>query len=426
MLTYTETLDFLYQQLPYFSRDGIVAYSGKLDTIIRFCEALGQPQNTFHTIHVAGTNGKGSSSHMLASILHEAGYSVGLYTSPHLRDFRERIRINGIGIEKEFVVDFVASNVSIIKELKPSFFELTVAMAYAYFASQKVHTAVIEVGVGGRLDSTNIITPQLSLITNISYDHMNILGKTLPEIAKEKAGIIKKNVPCVLSEYHTEIVSVIEEIAAFNNSILTIAENKYPITAIHQNELDTLQLTLDNQCITSNLTGDYQINNIRGVYTAARILQENPIYSNINTQTIQQGIANVTTNFPLHGRFEKIQENPIVIADIAHNEAGMGVLLKMIHTLDYTHLHIVIGMVADKDYSKVLTLLPTQAIYYFCQAGLARALDKSILQQEAQKYNLQGKVYTSVQMALQAAKNAAHTSQDIILVTGSNFVVAEI
>lgn len=410
-----------------FTRIGAVAFKKDLHNTIALCENLGNPQNTFKTIHVGGTNGKGSTSHMLAAIFQQAGYKTGLYTSPHLKDFRERIRINGEMISENFVTDFVNQQRNIIDDLSPSFFEATVAMAFSYFAEEKVDIAIIEVGLGGRLDSTNIITPELSVITNISLDHTNILGDTLAEIAAEKAGIIKPGIPVVIGERQEELASIFIKKAAETGSDIIFADqelytdhtsrgNEYLSTSVYKKEMPVYKnLELD-------LSGFYQLKNVLTVLQAIDILKLKGY--DIAEHHIYNALKNVKTLTGLQGRWQKLAEQPLVICDTGHNIAGINEVIQNIGKTAYAQLHMVIGMVKDKDISGVLALLPVDAIYYFCQPQLERALPAANLAAEAKKYQLNGQVYSSVDEAVQAAKNKA-TAKDLIFIGGSTFVVAE-
>jgi len=372
-VTYRQTLDWMFVQLPVYQQKGKKAYKAKLDGIKAFASHLNNPQKQFKSIHVAGTNGKGSSSHMLASILQEAGYKVGLYTSPHLKDFRERIRINGKPIRKHKVVEFIATHKSFLIGKQLSFFELTVGMAFDYFSEKQVDIAIIEVGLGGRLDSTNIITPEVSLITNIGYDHTDILGNTLPEIAYEKAGIIKKGVPVVVSEHQPEVASVFED--------------------------------------KSN----------KGVLATLDLLKGFPI-SNIH---LEEGLLNVSINTGLMGRWQLLSENPKTICDTAHNKDGLALVLNQLKGEKFSKLHIVLGFVKEKDLDSVLSLFPEKAQYYFCKPDIVRGLEASLLQKKALDFKLKGAIYASVKEAYDAAKVNASAS-DFIYIGGSTFVVAEV
>ncbi|MBW8687691.1 bifunctional folylpolyglutamate synthase/dihydrofolate synthase [Chitinophaga rhizophila] len=427
-MNYQETVDYLYQQLPMFTRVGASALKKDLHNTLELCKQLGDPQHKFKSIHVAGTNGKGSTSHMLAAIFQQAGYKTGLYTSPHLLDFRERIRINGEMISKEFVVAFIEQMKPTIESLEPSFFELTVAMAYQYFVLEQVDIAIIEVGLGGRLDSTNVITPELSLITNISYDHMHILGNTLPEIAAEKAGIIKENVPVVISQTQSEIESVFIDKAAFLGAPIHFADQEW---LLQETDFTAGRLSLgiqhthsgDMTRIHTDLTGQYQMKNIMGVLSAVKILQQ--AGWELPEQTVLTALSHVKKLTGLRGRWEIISHDPVTIFDVGHNEAGITEIVQQLQHMVYRHLHIVTGFVKDKEVAKVLPLFPAAATYYFCKAQLPRAMDQEELAELGKQHGLRGHAYASVQQAYQAARQQAH-KEDVILVCGSFFVVAEV
>jgi len=424
---YQSTLDYLYARLPMFTRIGAAAYKADLNNTIALCSALANPQNNFKTIHIAGTNGKGSVSHFMSSILQEAGYKTGLYTSPHLLDFRERIKINGQMVSKDFVIQFTKKIKPLIEKIEPSFFEVTVAMAFEYFAKQKVDIAVIETGLGGRLDSTNIINPILSIITNISYDHQNLLGNTLQEIAGEKAGIIKEKTPVVIGKTQPEIKAVFDNKAKEKNADIYFADEYYsPLDIKYKNGLLETEYT-DKQKnkiihLKSALVGKYQEENIITVLKSSEILNSEGF--SLTDSIIQNGIENVLKNTGFMGRWQVLQNNPLVVCDIAHNEAGLRVVFEQAQSLKYSTLHIVFGMVKDKDVSKAITLLPKNATYYFCQPALPRALEVNSLYTFAKEDGLQGSAHDTVKKALDAAIAKA-IPDDFILITGSAFVVAE-
>lgn len=402
-MTYKETLDWMFSQLPMYQQKGIVALNAKLDNIIHFSSYLGNPEQKFKSIHVAGTNGKGSSSHMLASILQEAGYKVGLYTSPHLKDFRERIKINGQMVDKGFVKDFIADHRAFLEYHKLSFFEMTVGMAFTYFAKEQVNVAVVEVGLGGRLDSTNIITPEVSLITNIGLDHTHILGDTLEKIALEKAGIIKPGIPVVISERQPETETIFTLIARQLRSKIVFAD------------------TLDRLEYTTDLLGDYQQNNMRGVMATIKQLE----HFDVPERAISEGLKNVVANTGLMGRWQILQQNPLVVCDTAHNKEGLQWVISQIAKQPYQKLHIVLGFVSDKDVKGVLALFPKDALYYFVRPNISRGMDVDSLQKLADSEGLLGKTYKSVKKGLKKAlANAA--KDDMIYVGGSTFVVAEV
>lgn len=426
-MTYQKTLDFLYSKLPMFTRVGAVAFKKDLHNTLALCEALGNPHQKFKSLHIGGTNGKGSTSHMLAAVLQEAGYKTGLYTSPHLKDFRERIRVNGKMAPKAFVQDFVKGQKQLIETIEPSFFEATVAMAFDYFAQEKVDIAVIEVGLGGRLDSTNIITPELSVITNISLDHTNILGDTLPEIAFEKAGIIKKNIPVVIGETHEESQPVFVKKAKAENAPIYFAANLLHLKNVHRKGAYLLVDVLEgNNCIfpqlALDLTGTYQLKNVLTVIES--ILQLRKQGYSIADQVVYSALKNVKKLTGLQGRWQTVSKNPLVICDTGHNKAGLTEVVQNIKNTPHDQLHIVIGMVKDKDISGVLALLPKNASYYFCQPQLERALAANELAQQAAEFGLKGKTYASVAEALASAKQNAKP-KDLVFVGGSTFVVAE-
>lgn len=427
-MNYDQTIDYLYSRLPMFTRIGAAAFKKDLTNTIILCAELGEPQHKFKSIHVGGTNGKGSTSHMIASILQEQGYKTGLYTSPHLKDFRERIRINGKMISKTQVVQFIKKNKKTIEKIEPSFFEATVAMAFDYFAKEKVDVAVIEVGLGGRLDSTNIIQPEISVITNISLDHTNMLGNTLEEIAFEKAGIIKKNTPVVIGETQENSKTVFLRKAEEMNAPIIFADQDLKVSNIQlKNSFLTLNASLENGTkelsIKSDLTGLYQPKNITTVLETIKILNDKNIFS-ISDENILAGLKKVKINTKLMGRWQTINKKPLTICDTGHNEAGISEVIKNIESIKYKNLHIVFGMVKDKDITKVLALLPKNATYYFCQPNLERALNAQELKNQAASFNLIGNCYKSVTEAKQMAQNIAK-EDDLIYIGGSTFVVAE-
>ena len=403
-MTYKETLDWMFAQLPMYQNKGKVAFNSKLDGITLFASHLGNPHTNFKSIHVAGTNGKGSSSHLLASVLQEAGYKVGLYTSPHLKDFRERIRINGKKINKDWVVDFIENNSSFFEQHKLSFFEMTVGMAFSYFDKESVDIAIIEVGLGGRLDSTNIIHPEVSLITNIGLDHTDILGDTIPEIAREKAGIIKPNTPVVISEFNEETAPIFKKVAnKMNSKILFADSGNY------------------NSDYEIGLLGSYQKRNIKGVLGTLNLLKG----FEIREEDKVNGFKNVVKNTGLMGRWQKIGDQPTVICDTAHNKDGLSYVLEQLKKQEFDTLHIVIGVVKDKNITDILPLFPKNAVYYFCKPKIFRGLDENILARQFYDLNFKGEIYKSVNKAFKTAKKQAKKS-DLIYVGGSNFVVAEV
>lgn len=435
-MSYQDTIDYLYSRLPMFSRIGAAAIKNDLNNTNAICTFLGNPQHKFKTIHVAGTNGKGSTSHMLASIFQEAGYTTGLYTSPHLYDFRERIKVNGEMCNKEFVTHFTNKVKGLIEKIEPSFFEITVGMAFDYFAQQKCDIAIIETGLGGRLDSTNVIQPVLSIITNIGWDHMALLGNTLPKIAAEKAGIIKQDTPIVISEVIAETKKVFEQKANAVNAPIFFAEAFLTSTHFQNNwnsslfEFNQPQIHLlddplfqKNFTIECDLPGKYQSKNLKGVLVATQLLAT--MGWKLTASKIVKALMNVKKNTGLYGRWECIQENPKLVLDVAHNEPGMIELLEQLAGIHYQQLHIITGMVKDKDIDAVLNLLPIDATYYFTQSHIPRAFPANELSEKAAALNRKGDYFDDVNEAIvQANKNA--NPQDLILVIGSVFLVAEV
>jgi len=401
--TYKETLDWMFTQLPVYQHKGRVAFNGKLDNILSFSAYLGNPETKFKSIHVAGTNGKGSSSHMLASILQEAGYKVGLYTSPHLKDFRERIKIDGKTIGKKQVVSFINKNKAFLEKNKLSFFEMTVGMAFDCFAQKEVDIAVVEVGLGGRLDSTNIITPEISLITNIGMDHLDMLGDTLVKIANEKAGIIKENVPVVISEYQEEIAETFKSHAKSKNAKLIFADQ---------------EILKDYK---SALLGNYQSKNIKGVVAVLKELKN----FTVKKKHIKLGLKKVVENTGLLGRWQILNKKPMIVCDTAHNKEGLSYVIQQLEQQEFKQLHIVLGFVKDKDLDVILPLFPKSASYYFCRPNIMRGLEVDVLVEKANDHGLLGDSYDSVQEALKVAGKRASKS-DFIFVGGSSFTVAEV
>ena len=431
-MTYQQTIDYLYAQLPMYSRIGAAAYKEDLHNTIALCNAIDNPQSKFRSIHIAGTNGKGSTSHMLAAILQQAGYKTGLYTSPHLKDFRERIKINGEMVSEAFVIDFVERTRTIAEAIQPSFFELTVAMAFDYFEKEKIDIAVIETGLGGRLDSTNIISPVLSVITNIGYDHMDILGNTLEKIAGEKAGIIKPGVPVVVGEYLPETKDIFLQKAKECNAPIHFAADEYSVSNIlYDVQLLKCDVTDTKQDITEtfelDLNGLYQAKNIRTVLCAEGILMQ--LGFNIKNEAEKKALKNVKKLTGLYGRWDVISHEPTLVLDVAHNEDGIKQLLQQLSVVIpqdlATGLHFIIGMVKDKDVTKVLSLLPKNASYYFCNAHIDRALPSSALQEKAKAFDLHGSAFDDVNDAIKTARQHAAPT-DMILVCGSVFLVAEV
>jgi dihydrofolate synthase/folylpolyglutamate synthase len=412
-----------------FQRIGSAAYKDNLDNTIAICKLLNNPENKFKSIHVAGTNGKGSTSHMLASILQSAGYRVGLYTSPHLKDFRERIKINGEIIPEGYVIDFVSTYKTDFEKIQLSFFEMTVGLAFDYFANSNIDIAVVEVGLGGRLDSTNVITPELSIITNISFDHTALLGNTLEKIAIEKAGIIKKEIPIVIGETHPETKTVFETKA--KDSSITFADQLFEAKNIRQVNSLTTFLEMDIfkngelylEKLQSELLGEYQQKNIPTVLTAIELLTKKGF--SITEQHIRNGIKAAVQQTGLLGRWQILSTAPLTIADTGHNEAGIKEVLNQIQSTPHQQLHFVIGMVNDKDITTILKMLPKNAIYYFCKAAIPRALAAKELADQANSIGLEGSTFNTVMEALTAAQNAAKQN-DLVFVGGSTFTVAEV
>ena len=411
-----------------YQRIGGAAYKVGLDNTIALLGLLGNPHLNFKSVHVAGTNGKGSTSHMLASIFQEAGYKTGLYTSPHLRDFRERIRINGEMISEEHVVDFIAKYKEAFETMGLSFFEMTVGMAFDYFASEKVDIAIVEVGMGGRLDSTNLITPELSVITNIGLDHVQFLGDTLEKIAGEKAGIIKNGIPVVIGETQPETHQVFEDKASACHSPIYFADQIFDCDKIHIESLTKQEYDIWKnselylEACEIPLMGNYQKKNLTTVMCAADLLRKK---FDLSDDDLRDGIANVVRNTHLMGRWQVLDTDPLTIADTGHNVDGIREVVSQLAEATYAKLHFVIGMVNDKDIDHVLQLLPHNCEYYFCKANIPRGLDANILAEKAFELGLRGKVYDSVRDAYQSAVNAANFD-DIVFVGGSNFIVAEV
>src|SRR6478609_5778530 len=398
-MDYQQTIDYLYDTLPMFSRLGSAAFKKDLHNTRLLCEHLGNPQDQFKSIHVAGTNGKGSTSHMLAAILQTAGYKTGLYTSPHLKDFRERIKINGEMVSEEFIIDFTERIKTISEKIEPSFFEITVAMAFEYFAEQKIDIAIVETGLGGRFDSTNIITPELSVITNIGWDHMNILGESLEKIAFEKAGIIKQNVPVIVGEVLSETEKIFNEVANERKAALSIAADerqainwywKKPAghrSGVHELVVEVAQQhKTDHQLYHLDLPGIYQTKNLLTVLETCSHLQQKGW--NIEEQSIRLGLQHAKRLTGLHGRWEVIHLHPLIVLDVAHNEDGIKMLMEQVEVTQHDHLHIVLGVVKDKELEKILTLFPRLADYYFTRADIPRALDVKVLEESAKEIGL--------------------------------------
>lgn len=428
-MNYPEAIDFMYSQLPAFHRIGKAAYKANLDNTLALDEYFGHPHRRFRTIHVAGTNGKGSVSHMLASVLQSAGYKTGLYTSPHLKDYRERLRINGQMATEEVITRFIENNIEIITQIQPSFFEMSVAMAFDYFAKEAVDVAVVEVGLGGRLDSTNIITPELSIITGISYDHTDLLGDTLEKIAAEKAGIIKPGVPVVVGRSQPEIKHVFEDKASelettihfadqvFNTAPGFYTEDQKQVFNVYKGEsLVWPELAID-------LLGFYQSVNVLTVLQSIGLLQQRGF--NLSEKAVREGLSSVTRQTGIMGRWQVIGNNPRIVCDTGHNEEGIGRVVNQLLQTPWKKLHMVIGFVQEKSIDKILALLPREAEYYFTRASVPRALDAEVLAQKASEFGLKGRIIPDVKAALEAAKAEAG-SKDMIFVGGSTFVVAEV
>jgi len=402
-MNYQQTVDWLFSQLPMYQNQGKAAYKSDIGNIVDACKKLDQPQLKFPSVHIAGTNGKGSSSHMLASILQDAGYKVGLYTSPHLKDFRERIRVNGQMISQAEVITFVSQNKSLFSDLGASFFEMTVAMSFDYFAKQKVDIAIIETGLGGRLDSTNIINPLVSVITNISMDHSNLLGNTIEAIAKEKAGIIKNNTPVIIGRKQEEIHSIFENISSTINADLTLAKS---------------------YSYNCDLKGNYQKENINT--SVETIIQLKKLGWNVSEKNIIVGLKNVVANTQLQGRWQILKSDPLVICDTGHNIEGIKQIVEQLKSINYQKLHFVIGFVEDKNIEDILDLLPTERVsFYFCQPKIQRALKVEKLTSIAKKKGITGLIFKNVKQAYEQAINNANT-KDLVFIGGSTFVVAEI
>lgn len=428
-MSYGQTVEFLFSQLPAYHRIGKAAYKGDLSNTILLDNYLDNPHRKYHTIHVGGTNGKGSVSHMIASVLQEAGYRTGLYTSPHLRDFRERIRVNGDMIPEDTVVEFVNKHRKIIEKVKPSFFEMTVAMALDYFKVRDVDVAVIEVGLGGRLDSTNIINPLLSVITNIGHDHMDLLGNTPEKIAGEKAGIIKRGVPVVISETQSSIEDIFISRAEENGSMISFADQRFSCSFPDADDYGPERKYLVKDLLantvhkgTTVLGGDYQSRNIQAVFCSFLNLQGS---FTVTGRNISDGIRNVIMNTGLAGRWQILSPEPLTICDTAHNKEGLEIVIEQIRRIPKSALHIILGFVSDKDLSSILPLFPSDAKYYFTKASVPRALDEKILKSEAARSGLSGDSYPDVKSALLHANRNAVKS-DMIFIGGSTFIVAEV
>ena len=429
-MNYKQTIEYLYKQLPMFHRIGAAAYKADLTNTHKLMELLNAPHHTFKTIHIAGTNGKGSSSHMLASVLQHAGYKVGLYTSPHLKDFRERIRVNGKMISKKQVTDFVVNYKTECDNIQLSFFEWTVGLAFDYFRTQKVDVAIIETGLGGRLDSTNVIIPLLSVITNIGFDHMSLLGNTLPKIASEKAGIIKNKVPVIIGESSLKTDAVFIKKGIKEMTEIYFASDEYHAIVKEKFKTEDAFLTIDitkddvikYKNLKLDLTGSYQLKNVVTIIKSIELLQQHFI---ISKKAIYDGLKSVKATTGLMGRWQILQREPLVICDTGHNEDGINEVLKNIGLTHYQNLHFVLGMVNDKDIETILKLLPQEATYYFCKANIPRGLDAQLLSEQAARQKLFGKSYLSVKQAMKAAIKGA-SKNDLVFIGGSTFTVAEV
>lgn len=432
MTKYSDTIKYLYSALPMFHRIGNAAYKVDINNTVELMKSLGNPYLKFHSVHIAGTNGKGSTSHFIASILKESGVRTGLHTSPHLKDLRERIVVDGKMCSKQYVSGFIQRYTSEIERIQPSFFEIMVAMAFKYFEKKKVDTAVVEVGMGGRLDSTNVITPEVSLITNISFDHTQFLGDTIEKIAQEKAGIIKESVPVVISQTQREIKHVFIQKAQEKNAPIYFADERYSVSNVQYmgNKLvfdvyREKELFLER--IQCPLSGEYQLKNILGVLQTIEVLNKSGKYS-INKEDIKRGIENLMKNFPLNGRWQEINSKPRTLCDTGHNEDGLQYVLHQLKKEKYDKLRFVFGVVNDKDIDKEISMLPKDAVYYLCQANIPRALDVNILEKKMKDAGFVFKVYKSVKRALRMAQKDAEKSSanDLVFVGGSTYTVAEI
>jgi dihydrofolate synthase/folylpolyglutamate synthase len=427
-MTYKEALDFLYSQLPMFQRIGPAAFKKDLTRTRALCEQLGHPERKFRSVHIAGTNGKGSVSNMLAAVCTAAGLKTGLYTSPHYKDFRERIRIDGALMPKRAVSRFVEAMQPLCATLEPSFFELTVAMAFDYFARQEVDVAIIETGLGGRLDSTNVVTPLLSIITNIDYDHQQFLGDTLPEIAAEKAGIIKLGIPVIIGQSQPETDAVFEKKARETGSPIQFADRRFQVAPLRQNDSHVFYEVKENGKVlfkemALNQLGPYQQFNLPTLLAAFYSLRKT---LNLEERNLTEGLKNLKALTGFQGRWEFISRRPRILIDSAHNQAGVNLMVQNLQSQKFERLFIVLGVVQDKELDKVLPLFPKNARYFFAKANIPRGLDAEILQEKAAAFGLKGKAYSSVRRALAAAKRKANPSDDLILVGGSIFTVAEV
>ena len=427
---YQSTLNYLYTQLPMYQRMGKVAFKKDLDNILALVQELDQPQKKYPCIHIAGTNGKGSTAHILAAVLQEHGFKTGLYTSPHYKDFRERIKVDGKYVSRQYITNFVDQHKASFKKIQPSFFEITVAMAFDYFAHKKVDIAIIETGLGGRLDSTNIIHPLISVITNISLDHQAMLGDTLPLIAYEKAGIIKKEVPVIIGEEQKLTKPVFESRAREENAPLYLANRLFKVVLKKENLTHSFydifhkkEMVYEN--LKLNLHGPFQAKNLATAFQSLTILAEKFPEFKIKKNKLKKGLANLKDLTKYQGRWQILDQKPLIICDSAHNEGGLKIVLKQLKQIPCAQLHIVMGVVNDKSIDHILKLFPKKATYYFAKADIPRGLDATILMEKAEKFTLKGKPYSSVKNAFKMAKKAAKKN-DLIFVGGSCFVVAEV
>ena len=428
-MNYQETLEFLYSRLPMFQRIGAAAYKADLNTTLEICRRLNHPENRFRSLHVAGTNGKGSVSHLLASVFQEAGFKTGLFTSPHLKDFRERIKINGEEIPEDYVIDFVKKNTPLIDNLSPSFFEYTFALAIQYFADMKVDMAIMETGMGGRLDSTNVIMPELSVITNIGFDHTQFLGDTLHKIATEKAGITKSGIPVVIGETQDAVKDVFIQVAEKSKSPIYFADDLVNLFNFNKSIAPVVvfdvavkeKYKIEN--LNCPLTGNYQQKNLITLFGALTVLKN--MNYDLSEKDIRKGIENVIANTKISGRWQVLSDKPLTICDTGHNLDGIKYIVNQIHSYKYDSLHWVLGMVNDKNINDILAILPKEATYYFCKANIPRGMDAHQLKSIAENYQLEGNDYSSVKQAYEAARKNA-TPSDMVFIGGSTFVVAEI
>lgn len=428
-MNYKETLEYLYAALPMFHRTGPAAYKPNLDNTIALANATGNPEKGLRCIHIAGTNGKGSVANMLASVLQAAGYKTGLYTSPHLKDFRERIRINGKMVSEEWVADYVSKHQPLFEKIKPSFFEMSTLMAFSWFTEQETDIAIIETGLGGRLDSTNIVTPILSVITNIGWDHTQLLGDTLQKIAAEKAGIIKEEIPVVIGEADKETMEVFIQTANEHNAEIVFANEIYRAECIEYDPISDhlmAQVKYEGTPYYNNLrldlTGLYQLKNVCTVLAALDYLKDD---FELTEAIIRKGLRSVIKSTGFAGRWQILDTAPTTICDTGHNKEGWAQVMPMLQRVPYKNLHMVLGTVDDKDISSLLDLLPKQASYYFCKADIPRALDANLLEEKAREHGLKGKVFPSVAAALKNARETA-SGNDLVFVGGSTFTVAEV